>query len=665
MRTLTKLFPLLVIFFVSVFLISRVLFPENGKMVYGGDLILQFYYWKGFLADSIHQGVIPFWNPYLFSGTPFLAHPGVAPFSPGTVLFLLLPLNSSFSWIYFVHFIIAGVGMYYFARNYCDRLTSVISSVTFICGGYFAARIYAGHLDLFTTAVWIPWVFAFFLRKKIIGTTGFLIFLILAGYSAYFIFTAEFLGLYSFFIYLREKKNILTNAKNLFFPIIFAFFITAPAWMPTYELAKNSIRGSGLPYDIASWGSLPLSGIKLFLNPLDRSELNKISFNLGGGPKENPFDHFVGVTPIIVLIGGILVSLLSRLSFVTRKIKKIFTFPSDFWFFILISFFFIWISFGYFSPVNIHKILYDFLPMYRMIRIPLQHLILIVVLVPILIGIIINKLPVFMRVLIGITIFTELILWGKPFIFTTPIPDSSIDGKLVSNLVNNPPGSRVLALYRVVSPVLSDMDLNAYLKYRIFSTSGYDPVILKNYFDFIASSSNLSDAVVNYNVEIPPVLLKKDLISFLGINEIVAEKGAEVAKNLPDFYLAGEGKTYNLYKTSNDYKYYSLLNNSDKSGCGEKAGMIQSSLNSYVFKTESGCDSIFATSIPFYPGWKVFVDSKEKPFYFINSSFDGVSIPSGSHQIEIKYIPSIYYLAVLVSLMGLLGFTGFIYYQRR
>ncbi|OGG12756.1 hypothetical protein A3D77_06895 [Candidatus Gottesmanbacteria bacterium RIFCSPHIGHO2_02_FULL_39_11] len=664
MRFIIKIFPFFVIFLVSFLLLYPVLFVGKDQIIYGGDLALQFYYWKGFLAESIKHGVIPFWNPYLFSGTPFLAHPGVAPFSLSTLFFLLLGLNSSFSWVYLIHFIIAGIGMYYFARIYTERATSIISSLVFICSGYFAARIYAGHVDLFTTAVWIPWVFAFFIRRKIVPTIISLIFLIVSGYSAYFIFTVEFLALYTCFMCLKDKDTILKNVRNLFIPIILAVLITSVAWMPTYELAKNSIRGSGLPYDISSWGSLPLSGVKLFLSPLDRVELNKISFNLGGGPRENPFDHFAGVTPILVVTGGILISFLSRLSFLSGEIKKT-SFPSDFWFFIIISFFSLWVSFGYFAPVNIHGFLYDLLPMYRMIRIPLQHLILVVVLVPVLTGIVINAFPFFVRIGIGLLMILELVWWGKPFIFITSIPDHTFDQKLISNVVTNPSGSRVLPYYRVVSPVLSDMDLNAFLKYRIFSTSGYDPVILKNYFHFIENSAGISDAVHNYNVEIPPVPLKKDLVSFLGIKKIITEKNEEVEKNLPDFHLEEEGKTYKLYKTSQDYKYFTLIESLDNSVCKKKAEEIKTDTNSYVFKTESPCNATLSTSIPYYPGFKVFVDGEEKPFHFVNSGFDGVDISSGSHRVEIKYIPRIYYIGGVISLIGITGLIGWFYYERK
>src|SRR3989344_4001948 len=141
---------ILIITLLAGLFLGKTLFPSNNQIIYGGDLLSQFYYWKGFLKDSIGKGVIPFWNPYNFSGTPFLPHPGIAAFYPLTLVFLLLPLNLAFSWTIYFHLLIAGTGMYLLSRRYADKLISLISALIFMFSGYFAARIYAGHIDLLT-----------------------------------------------------------------------------------------------------------------------------------------------------------------------------------------------------------------------------------------------------------------------------------------------------------------------------------------------------------------------------------------------------------------------------------------------------------------------------------------------------------------------------------
>jgi hypothetical protein len=55
------------------------------------DGIGQFYPWRHYAAQSVRSGTLPFWNPYQFCGTPFIANSQSAVFYPGNALFYLLP----------------------------------------------------------------------------------------------------------------------------------------------------------------------------------------------------------------------------------------------------------------------------------------------------------------------------------------------------------------------------------------------------------------------------------------------------------------------------------------------------------------------------------------------------------------------------------------------
>src|SRR3989338_11216748 len=119
---------------------------------------------------------------------------------------------------------------------------------------------------------------------------------------------------------IKKSSEILPAFLGISLSVLFATGLSALSWLPTWQLTGNSIRGQGLPYQLASWGSLPVSGLKLFLNPLDRVELNKISFNLGGGPKTNPFDHFIGRTIILIVFGFIILYFLNHILSFKKKI---------------------------------------------------------------------------------------------------------------------------------------------------------------------------------------------------------------------------------------------------------------------------------------------------------------------------------------------------------
>lgn len=704
------------LYFLSIFILillflGKILNPSADQIVYGGDLLTQFYFWKGYIAESVRGGVIPFWNPYIFSGTPILAHPASSFFYPVTFLYILFPLNLVFSWNYFIHLLIGALGMYVLSRLYVDKISSIFSSVAFIFSGYFSARIYAGHVDLLTTAVWIPWVFYSFKKaldnpskRSIFVAVLFLSLEILAGYQAYVIFTLELLFFYflyrAFTIKPLRFSTIYSRSVFLITIVGFSIFITAIAWLPTLELARQSIRGEGMPYELASWGSLPLSGIKLFWEPLDRTELNKIVFNLGGGPKSNPFDHFVGRVPLLIIFVFIISHGLIWLFL--KKLKKYIVVDRDFWFFLSVSLVFLGLSLGNNITPNLHGIAYTFIPFYKFIRIPLQHLIIVVFLVPLVASICLSrvKFPILRLLVVGLVIL-ELWGFGRQYIFLTSLPEKKYDQQLISFLQEKLKGERFLPLYRVTSPLLGQLDLNAPMKYKIETTSGYDPVILRDYYNFIDNINKSSHSSLPlYNVEIPPISGNSDLLKFLNVRYVLAEKGNSFASS-SDFLPILQGTNYDLYQIRDALPRFYLTKNAvitssenlkklflkhDVSlndtiylekedignlslldlDCKEKqagtVSLVSYTPNMIVLDTDSICNVMLSTSEVYYPGWKAKIDDKDTEIYRSNTAFRSLYVPKGKHTIKVYYRPTIFYIGGLISLASILGMI--LFYKR-
>lgn len=665
------------IILLALFFIGPALFPFAGKIIYGGDLLTQFFYWKGFLAQNIKSGIIPFWNPYIFSGTPFLAHPAVAAFYPFTLFFIIFPLNQSFSLFIAVHLCIAGLGMYQFSRHFSTKFGALVSAITFAYGGYFAARIYAGHIDLLSTAAWIPWVIAAMLdifqkgfsKRRLIKSVAVWSMLILAGYSAYLVFTAMFMcafALHYIIVVKLQKDSVIDSFKRVgiaFATLLIALLITGVQWLPTWELTKNSIRGDGLPYDVASWGSLPVSGLKLFINPLNRNELNKIVFNLGGGPLPNPFDHFIGTIPLIIVI----VFLLFLFVPVIAHKEQLTKLKRDIGFFTLTSLVFVWIAFSYNVPINLHGILYSLIPLYRYIRMPIQHLIIPIVLVSLLAGIAVSQVKYrALQVAALMLIITEIFAFGKQYIFLTSTPDAVYDQKLISYLKDKLNDKRLLPHYRVVSPVLSDFGLNSAVMYGISTTSGYDPVILANYYNYIDRMNGAKiSSIVAYNVEIPPIELSPRIISDLTIGYILEEKSYDRLTGQNELYTKVlEGNTYNLYEIVQPPLRFKIVKT--ESDCMEKnvnTVVIKESLNSIKITLNSDCAGQLISTDTYYPGWKVKLDGRPEKILLSNNLFRTINLSKGTHVLEFYYYPRIYIIGLLFSLSGIISalFMGFIY----
>lgn len=665
---------ILLLLILIILYFGNTLLPSSSQVIYGGDLLTQFYYWKGYLAENVKSGIIPFWNPYLFSGTPFLAHPGTSFFYPGTLLFILLPLNFAFSWNYFLHAIIGGIGVIYLVKRYTfDRIAVLLSACLFVLSGYFAARIYAGHVDLYTTAVWIPWVFSSFQKylesgklKKLWLPTIFITLEILAGYQAYVLFTFELLFSYTIYVLIRDKliKNRKKLVKKLLFsslPIVFAVLISAVQWLGTWELSKLSIRGRGLPYELASWGSLPISSLKLFIQPLNRDELNKISFNLGGGLLPNPFDHFIGSFPIILIAGYILLVILSkifRLRITKIKVNK------DFWFFLFMSLFFLWISFANYVSPNLHGLFYNIIPFYRFIRIPLQHLIIPVVLVPLMTGLIMADMKnKFLKILLTLLFIMELIIFDRPYIFLTKLPNLSYNLRLVNYLKENLKEEKLLPHYRVISPVLNSLDLNAAMKYNFYTTSGYDPVILDNYYSYIdLVNGSAKSSILSYNVEIPPLKIEPKSLKALNIGYILKEKETvnDLFTSSATYQKVLEDSDWTLYKNTYNLSPYTLIvESADGKECLKdiinEVKILSRRINRVELKVTNTCSSILSSSDVNYPGWSAEVDGKQADIIPNNLAFRSVSLSAGTHIVNFYYKPVIYYLGGGISILGLLS----------
>ena len=80
---------------------------------------------------------------------------------------------------------------------------------------------------------------------------------------------------------------------------------------------------------------------------------------------------------------------------------------------------------------------------------------------------------------------------------------------------------------------------------------------------------------------------------------------------------------------------------------------------------DSSKDGVMYTSIPYYKGWKVYVDGEQADIIKIGNALCGVELSSGSHTVEFKYFPYGLKIGLIISMIGIFvaGGTGF--YNKR
>ncbi|HEY65113.1 MAG TPA: oligosaccharide flippase family protein [Caldilineae bacterium] len=126
--------------------------PHNELL---SDLILENYPWKRFIRESLRARQIPLWNPYIFSGMPFLAdaqHSGLYPLS---MLFWVMPLPMAYGWFTALQIALAGLGMYAFARVLrLSRPAALVGAIAYMLSGFFMVSVV--FTMIIAAAAWLP-----------------------------------------------------------------------------------------------------------------------------------------------------------------------------------------------------------------------------------------------------------------------------------------------------------------------------------------------------------------------------------------------------------------------------------------------------------------------------------------------------------------------------
>lgn len=270
---------MLLLSFLILLLFGKVIL--SGETLYGSDFILQFYPWKKFLYDAVTtEGSLPLWNPYLFSGTPFIANIQASMFYPLGFFYYLLPTDVAYLYSTIFHSILGSLFMYLFMRFMkCSRSGSFLSSFIFVFNGYFIAHVYAGHLSFVQNYIWIPLIFIFLIkflntRKMMQAILAGLVLAvqILGGFpqiAFYTILSIIACCLFYSTVQARhgEFRLVLENGVGIIIILFVGFCVAAVQVMPTLEFSGLSARAGGVSYQFATSDSLSFSDFFSFLLP--------------------------------------------------------------------------------------------------------------------------------------------------------------------------------------------------------------------------------------------------------------------------------------------------------------------------------------------------------------------------------------------------------------
>ena len=128
----------------------------GGKVLYWGVYLLQFYPWRQLAVEQVRAGHWPLWNPYLFTGAPFLANPQAAVLYPLHWPLIWMEPSRALIWSALLHVWLAAGFMYTFARR-SARLSapaSWLAGALFGLGGFTLAKI--ENINQLNALAWLP-----------------------------------------------------------------------------------------------------------------------------------------------------------------------------------------------------------------------------------------------------------------------------------------------------------------------------------------------------------------------------------------------------------------------------------------------------------------------------------------------------------------------------
>jgi uncharacterized membrane protein YfhO len=303
----------------------QLLFAGMWMPAGGGDLAQFLYPTYKFAAEWWRRGVIPLWNPYLFSGMPFVGDIQSGIFYPLNLLtfFISSPLTlRDMEFLSVLHFFIAGAGMYLFLRfgklrfetrdsrlgfpnvySSISILASLAGAIAFEFSDLFITHF--GNLNLIAVIAWMPLVLLFYRRAQTDGRPGFAavsgVFLgiaFLAGHIQSFLFILIALFLLAIGMMIENRirpADSMHYIGGLVIAGVISFGIAAPSLLPSIEMTQNTLRTAYKYIDAAQYSLPPAELIGLFVPGF-----------FGRGPQDawGPWSRvevgYIGVLPILL-----------------------------------------------------------------------------------------------------------------------------------------------------------------------------------------------------------------------------------------------------------------------------------------------------------------------------------------------------------------------------
>ena len=255
----------------------------------GLDNLNLFYPYKQLSIDLMKIGIVPFWNPYNFTGSPLMADFQSAIFYPLNIFYLLLPMIDAWSVMVFIQSILAGIFTFLFLSSLpIQKTAAIFGAITFAFSGEMIVWM-GDHLVASHTILWLPLILYAIERRRLILCVLALTFAIFAGFAQPLVYV--FVVSFVYALYRRAPWQIYSA-------FLLSIGIGAIQLLPTFELFVLSPRRTGDVGYLFDQFLMPLSHLISYLAPDYLG--NPATYNyLGGGYHESMLS--IGVVPLLLI----------------------------------------------------------------------------------------------------------------------------------------------------------------------------------------------------------------------------------------------------------------------------------------------------------------------------------------------------------------------------
>ncbi len=270
--------PILIIIFLPLIFFYKLILHPTSVLYPASDILAAYSPWRNFYAQSLlEHKIIPLWNPFEFSGVPYIANASSGIMYPFTVLFLLFPADLAFGYGFLLDFILLGLFSYLFMRSLnIGKIGALGASIILTFSGTVFTRIYAGHLFILDTFLWLP-LLLYFVEKTFKKENYLYSFYASIPIALMLVSGNPQISLYALlftflFVFLRiafssERKVIFKYSIGIIIALFFGALLSLGQIIPLLEFSRVSSRGGGVDYFFASTFSLPPKQVLSFFLP--------------------------------------------------------------------------------------------------------------------------------------------------------------------------------------------------------------------------------------------------------------------------------------------------------------------------------------------------------------------------------------------------------------